>query len=149
VELIGARPVVLGLAAAVLFGGIAATAAEMDSAPSAVTFPTRDGGLVSGILSGRGERGVVLAHGGRFRKESWERETPALVRAYFPVLAIDFRGYGKSRGPGAKDPLSNPLRATAPKKLVLLEGSAHAQFIFETDQGPRLLQEIIDFLTEP
>ena len=40
-------------------------------------------------------------------------------------------------------------RASQPKKLVILDGSAHAQFIFETDQGKRLMREIMRFLTEP
>jgi hypothetical protein len=32
---------------------------------------------------------------------------------------------------------------------VILEGSAHAQFLFDTDQGTRLLNEIIRFLSTP
>lgn len=36
-----------------------------------------------------------------------------------------------------------------PKKLIVLEGSAHAQFLFDTDQGPRLLDEIVRFLSAP
>ncbi len=36
--------------------------------------------------------------------------------------------------------------APGPKKMVILEGSAHAQFMFDTDQGPRLMQEILQFL---
>jgi esterase/lipase len=40
-------------------------------------------------------------------------------------------------------------RAPGPKELVILEGSAHAQFIFETDQGERLMREILRFLTAP
>ena len=36
--------------------------------------------------------------------------------------------------------------APAPKQMVILEGSAHAQFLFDTDQGPRLMQEILKFL---
>jgi pimeloyl-ACP methyl ester carboxylesterase len=32
-----------------------------------------------------------------------------LVKAGFRVLAIDFRGYGRSKGPGQADPLSAPL----------------------------------------
>ena len=40
-------------------------------------------------------------------------------------------------------------RAPDPKELVILEGSAHAQFIFETDQGERLMREILRFLTAP
>src|SRR6185503_9257115 len=47
---------------------------------------------------GNGQRGVVLAHGGRFTKESWEKQARVLAKAGFQVLAIDFRGYGESRG---------------------------------------------------
>jgi alpha/beta superfamily hydrolase len=36
-----------------------------------------------------------------------------------------------------------------PKELVILEGSAHAQFLFETDQGDQLMAEMIRFLTAP
>ena len=36
--------------------------------------------------------------------------------------------------------------ASDPKELLILEGSAHAQFIFETPQGARLMQEILRFL---
>jgi hypothetical protein len=36
-----------------------------------------------------------------------------------------------------------------PKKLVLLDGSAHAQFLFQTDQAERLMREILLFLSEP
>lgn len=38
-------------------------------------------------------------------------------------------------------------KATQPKDLVVLEGSAHAQFLFKTDQGPGLEYEILHFLT--
>ena len=40
-------------------------------------------------------------------------------------------------------------RAPPPKELLVLEGSAHAQFIFETEQGERLMREILRFLSEP
>jgi pimeloyl-ACP methyl ester carboxylesterase len=39
--------------------------------------------------------------------------------------------------------------AIGPKQLLLLEGQAHAQFLFDTDQGPRLMREILRFLSEP
>jgi pimeloyl-ACP methyl ester carboxylesterase len=207
-----------------------------------VSFPTSDGGLVHAVLWGAGERGVVLAHGGRFDKESWAGQARQLADAGFRVLAIDFRGYGRSRGPGQDDPLSAPLhldvlaavrylreagartvsvlgasmggaasadaaiaappgeidrlvllaceagtgrvgppeklsgrklfivarddtrgdglvrlvrirehheRAPEPKELLILDGSAHAQFLFETDQGERVMREILRFLSEP
>ena len=199
-----------------------------------VSFPTEDGGVIYADSYGKGERGVVLAHGGRFDKESWERQARELAAAGFRVLAIDFRGYGPSRGPGQADPLSAPLhldvlaavqylrkngaktvavvggsmggsaaadasiqsergeidrlvllgaapngpaekikapilfivarddengdglrlptiraqyeRAPEPKELIVLEGSAHAQALFDTDQGERVMREILRFL---
>ena len=36
--------------------------------------------------------------------------------------------------------------AQGPKELLILEGSAHAQFIFDTPQGPMLMEEILRFL---
>jgi len=205
--------------------------------PALISFPTQDGGLIHADLYGRGERGVVLAPGGRFNKESWEKQARVLAEAGFRVLAIDFRGRGQSRGgtrtrddgvrldvlaairylrktgaktvsvvgasfgggaaaeasaeaePGeidrlillAHSPVDRPERmkgrklfilsrddfsgdnkiprlpnirdqyerAPGPKELVILDGSAHAQFIFETEQGERLMREILRFLTEP
>lgn len=207
--------------------------------PKLVSFPTEDGGVVYADLYGEGDRGVVLAHGGRFTKESWAKQASAIARAGFRVLAIDFRGRGRSRGgdrlepgddgvrfdvlaavrylrksgatsvsvvgasfgggaaaeasveaePGeidrlvllAHSPIENPEkikgrklfilsrddftgderrprlpairdqfeRAPDPKKMVLLDGSAHAQFLFDSDQGERLLGEILRFLSEP
>jgi pimeloyl-ACP methyl ester carboxylesterase len=208
------------------------------AAPEAVTFPTGDGGLVHADQYGKGDRAVVLAHGGRFNKESWRKQAEALQQAGFRVLAIDFRGYGQSRGPGQADPLSAPLhndvlaavrylrqtgakmvsvvggsmggsaagaasaqsepgeidrlvflgsggsesspekmtgrklfiiaredvssgdiprlprvrelyeKTPGPKQLIVLEGSAHAQFLFTTDQGDRVMREILRFISE-
>ena len=41
------------------------------SGPTQVQFPTEDGGVVHAELLGGGDRGVVLAHGGRFDHSSW------------------------------------------------------------------------------
>lgn len=213
------------------------TDAETDAPPEAVSFPTQDGGLIYADLYASGnEKAVVLAHGGRFNKESWEKQAQALAKAGFRVLAIDFRGYGKSRGPGQAQPLDAPLhldvlaavrylrkkgvttvaviggsmggaaaglasaeskpgdidrlvllgseggdkpqqmkgrklfitcrddlgpggkprlpsirenyqKAADPKELVILEGSAHAQFIFTSNQGERAMREILRFLS--
>jgi pimeloyl-ACP methyl ester carboxylesterase len=209
--------------------------AGLIAAQDHVSFPTQDGGLVYADTYGTGDRGVVLAHGGRFNKESWEKQARALAAAGFRVVAIDFRGYGQSRGPGQTDPLSAPLhldvlaavhylrstgaktvavvggsmgggaagdasiasepgeinrlvflgaspngpaeklkapslfivarddasgdgprvpgihaqyeKAPQPKELIILDGSAHAQFLFQTDQGERVMREILRFLS--
>jgi alpha/beta superfamily hydrolase len=207
------------------------------SAQQTVSFATDDGGTIFADAYGSGERGLVLAHGGQFNKESWAQQAPQFVAAGFRVLAIDFRGYGKSHGPGDKDPSGAPLdldvaaavrylkqtgaksvsivggsmgggaagaasiasqpgeidrivmlgaapygpaeklksaslwivarndasgggtelrlpgiqaqyeKAPEPKKLIVLDGSAHAQYLFQTDQGKRVMDEILSFLT--
>ena len=216
----------------VLLVALAVSAAA--EAPASVSFPTSDGGVVYADLYGAGERAVVLAHGGRFTKESWQEQAPVLADAGFRVLAIDFRRRGRSRGgpngtendvhldvlaairymreqgastvsvvgasfggwataraavevePGEIDGIvllaaagidvpermkarklfittrddsrgegikrlpsirDQYERAPEPKQLVILEGSAHAQFVFETEQGERLMQEILRFLS--
>jgi pimeloyl-ACP methyl ester carboxylesterase len=203
--------------------------------PAEVSFPTADGGVVYADLYGKGSRALVLAHGGRFDKGSWAMQARALAQAGYRVLAIDFRGRGRSRGGPARSPsddgsrhdvlaavrylrktgarrvavigasfgggaaaqaaleapgeidrlvllaceVDDPERlavrklfilarddpgsdgaprlrgiqpqydrALQPKELVLLDGSAHAQLIFETRQGPRLMQEILRFLRQ-
>jgi pimeloyl-ACP methyl ester carboxylesterase len=209
--------------------------ARFVAAQEHVSFPTEDGGVVYADIYGKGERGVVLAHGGRFNKESWEKQARTLESAGFRVLALDFRGYGKSHGPGDSDPMDAPLhldvlaavrylrkagaksvsviggsmgagaagdasiasrpgeidrlvllggapngpaeklksstlfivaredasgdgprlpriqaqfeRAPEPKALIILEGSAHAQYLFQTDQAERVMQEILHFLS--
>ncbi len=40
-------------------------------------------------------------------------------------------------------------KAPDPKELVILECSAHAQFIFATEWGERLMAEILRFLSKP
>lgn len=204
--------------------------------PETVSFPTADGGVVYADVYGGDNRAVVLAHGGRFTKESWAEQAPVLAAAGFRVVAIDFRGRGRSHGspqegsandvyfdvlaavrylrdsgartvsvigasfggaaaaqaaveaePGEIDrlvllahgPIEEPERmqgaklfivarddltfrgtprlvgirdqyerAPGPKELVILEGSAHAQFIFETDQAERLMDTMLQFLAQ-
>jgi hypothetical protein len=59
-----------------------------------VSFPTQDGGLIYADVYGKGDRGVVLAHGGRFNKESWEKQARVLAAAGFRVLALPPGGPG-------------------------------------------------------
>jgi len=44
---------------------------------------------------------------------------------------------------------ANYEKASGPKELLILDGSAHAQFLFATDQRDRLLREILRFLSRP
>jgi hypothetical protein len=74
-----------------------------------ISLKTEDGGLIYADLYGEGDRGVVLAHGGRFTKESWQPQAQSLSRAGFRVIAFDFRGFGRSHGPGDSDLFTAPL----------------------------------------
>jgi len=203
----------------------------MPADSKAVSFPTRDGGVIYADEYGNGNHAVVLAHGVRFNKESWRHEATQLATSGFRIIAIDFRGYGKSRGgpnsrPGFDDmymdvlgavryaretgaktvavvggsmggfasanaavhskpgeidrlvllanpPIEHPERiavptlfvtsegdslapqvrdeyqkAPGPKELLVLPGSAHAQNIFPTNQGARLMESIVHFISE-
>lgn len=66
-----------------------------------VSFTTPDGGEIYANLYGQGGHAVALAHGAVFDKESWHSLALELSERGLQVLAIDFRGYGKSR-PGKR-----------------------------------------------
>src|SRR3990172_4600241 len=62
-----------------------------------VNFKTSDNGSIYGSLFGKGEKGVILAHGKVFNKESWYEFAEVLNEKGFQALSFDFRGYGKSK----------------------------------------------------
>jgi hypothetical protein len=53
--------------------------AALSFAAEPVSFVAKDGGLVDGSLYGTGSQAVVLAHGGQFRKESWDKQAQVLA----------------------------------------------------------------------
>src|SRR5579872_399198 len=67
-------------------------------APKEISFPAQDAGVVYADVYGSGERGVVLAHGAKFDKASWKDQAAEIAHAGFRVVAVEFRGYGKSKG---------------------------------------------------
>lgn len=66
--------------------------------PEPVSFKTDDGGIIHADYYPAGTTAVVLAHGAIFNKESWRELAEHLVSGDISTLAIDFRGYGRSRG---------------------------------------------------
>jgi pimeloyl-ACP methyl ester carboxylesterase len=64
-------------------------------------------------------------------------------RIAVPTLFITSEG--DSLAPQVRDQYG---KAPEPKELVILPGSAHAQNIFPTDQGPRLMQNILRFISQ-
>jgi pimeloyl-ACP methyl ester carboxylesterase len=103
------------------------------------------GGWAAGQASTRAEPGeidrlVLLAHSPIDQPERMQG------RKLFILARDDPDARGRPRLERIREQFE---QAPEPKELVLLEGSAHAQHIFETDQGERLLSEIVRFLTEP
>jgi pimeloyl-ACP methyl ester carboxylesterase len=231
-------PKVLVIALAILSLVVPGEAQVDPDLPKLVSFSTNDGGTVYGDLYGKGKRGVVLIHGGRFNKGSWVKQANQLAKADFLVLAIDLRGKGKSTGRGQSDVFTAPLyldvlaaveylrkngaktvslvggslgggaaadavtkaksgeisrlvtlgglsgnlppeKINVPllvittrndanadglrlpgiqaaydkvpgkkKDLVILEGTAHAQFMFDTDLSEKIMKLIVDFLSK-
>jgi dienelactone hydrolase len=209
------------------------------AAQQTITIPLPGGqSFIQADLYGSGPRGIVLAHGGRFGKESWAPQARILAANGFTVLAVQFRGdkkkpdgstsaegayednaadvraavrYLHSKGfrsvsaiggslggdaVGDADAQANPgefdrvvflgseggshperlkgrklflvarddtsgdglrlpgikahyAKAPQPKKLVVVEGSAHAQYLFTTPEGPQVMNEILKFVTRP
>ncbi len=76
-----------------------------------ISFPTADGGTVYGNLYGEGPHAVLLAHGAVFDKESWDGLAQFLSAEGYQVLAIDFRGYGKSTAGSARNALYEDVLA--------------------------------------
>lgn len=85
--------------------------AEPNKQSLAVSFSTADQGSIHALLGGDGTRGVVLAHGAIFNKESWEDFTKLLVAEGFRTLSLDFRGYGKSKSGTQPDALFEDILA--------------------------------------
>jgi pimeloyl-ACP methyl ester carboxylesterase len=81
----------------VAFSGLSSggSQAEMHD-PTEISFPTSDGGEIHAHLYGSGSHAVVLAHGKVFDKESWQPLAERLADQGHRVLALDFRGYGRS-----------------------------------------------------
>lgn len=89
---------------------------------------------------GQIDRAVFLAH------SSIEKPERLGGRKLFVVSRDDTRGGGVRR----VDEISAQYeRAPGPKELLVLEGGAHAQALFQTDQRQRLLREILRFLEAP
>jgi pimeloyl-ACP methyl ester carboxylesterase len=63
-----------------------------------------------------------------------------------PTLFIVARDDASGDGPRLPGIRARFARAPQPKRLVIVEGSAHAQFLFQTEQGARVLKEIMQFL---
>lgn len=58
-----------------------------------VSIPFSDGTTkIQADIYGSGDRAIVLAHGGRFNKESWSEQAKTLADAGFRVVAVQFRG---------------------------------------------------------
>jgi dienelactone hydrolase len=103
------------------FGGAAAADASIESEPGEI------------------DRLVLLA--------AWtDRPSEKMKGRKLFIVARDDANDDGARLPKIR---ANYERAIGPKELIILDGSAHAQFLFATDQGERLMREILKFLSKP
>jgi len=100
------------------------------------------GGAAAGdasIVSRPGEIDRIVMLGAAPNLPADKLKSPAL----FIVARDDSEGGGELRLPGIR---AQYEKAPQPKKLVVLKGSAHAQFLFATDQGKLVIREILAWL---
>ncbi len=64
-------------------------------------------------------------------------------------LYIATRDDANTAGPRLPGLEAHVAKAPEPKELIVLPGSAHAQFMFDTDLAPRVMREILRFLAAP
>ena len=64
-----------------------------------------------------------------------------------PSLFIVARDDASGDGPRLPKIRADYEKAPEPKQLIILDGSAHAQYLFQTDQGERVMHEILRFLS--
>jgi pimeloyl-ACP methyl ester carboxylesterase len=64
-----------------------------------------------------------------------------------PTLFIVARDDESGDGPRLPGIRAQYDKTPEPKELIILEGSAHAQYLFQTDQGERVMREILRFLS--
>lgn len=99
------------------------------------------GGAAAGdacIVSRRGEIDRIVMLGAAPNEPAEKLKCPAL----FLVAHDDANG----EGPRLPRIQAQYEKAPQPKQLIILNGSAHAQFLFQTDQASRVMREILHFL---
>jgi len=64
-----------------------------------------------------------------------------------PSLFIVARDDANADGPRLPRIRAQYEKAPEPKELIILDGSAHAQFLFQTDQSEKVMREILRFLS--
>ncbi len=100
------------------------------------------GGAAAGdasITSRPGEIDRIVMLGAAPNLPADKLKSPALF-----LLARDDTSGDGLRLPGIR---AQYEKAPQPKKLIVLEGSAHAQYLFQTDQADQVMREILQWLS--
>jgi pimeloyl-ACP methyl ester carboxylesterase len=64
-------------------------------------------------------------------------------------LIIVAREDASGSGPRLPGIQASFAKIPEPKRLIIVDGNAHAQFLFQSDQSERVMREILAFLTAP
>jgi pimeloyl-ACP methyl ester carboxylesterase len=107
-----------------------------------VSFATADSGIVFANMYGEGDHAVVLAHGAIFNKESWDTLARLLSSRGLKVLAIDFRGYGKSKAGSKSRALYEDILAAI--RYLHREGSKRVSVIGGSMGGGATAQAAVE-----
>src|SRR5260370_35486989 len=91
------------------------------------------------VLADRGEIHRLAFLGAAPNGPAEKLKAPSLF-----IVARDDASEDGLRLPGIR---AQYEKAPEPKELIILDGSAHAQFLFQTDQADRVMREILRFLS--
>ena len=91
------------------------------------------------ILSGRGTIDRLVFLGASPNGPAAKLKAPSLF-----IVARDDANADGLRLPGIRAQFE---KVPEPKELIIVDGSAHAQFLFQTEQGERVMHEILRFLS--
>jgi len=108
----------------------------LETGETPVQLTASDGASVYGVESGTGTTGVVLGHMYLSDHCEWTDFTHRLVAAGFRVLAIDFRGYGDSRG-GAASRLDRDIAAAVAR--LRKDGATRVELVGASMGGAAVL----------
>ena len=104
------------------------------------------GGSMGGAAAGDAS---ITAHPGEIDRIVMLGAAPTLPaeKLKSPALFIVARDDTSGDGPRLPGIRAQYEKAPQPKKLIVLDGTAHAQYLFQTDQSERVMQEILQWLS--
>jgi pimeloyl-ACP methyl ester carboxylesterase len=107
--------------------------------------------VVGGSFGGAASEDAAIKAPGEIDRVVFLGAAPDLPAGKLKSRALYIVARDDSNGAGPRLPeiRSQYEKTPGPKELIVLDGSAHAQVLFQTDQNARVMQEILRFLPAP